>query len=233
MPALITEEISDGPDTVDALREAIAAILKVESENQVQLKRLAGKQKESDEWRLRVFTNRSSPWEQFSDAPQDERFVDDRSPLVHVGFSTDTVFGNRGDLIKTQVTSATFWLDCYGCGAPRGTGGGHIPGDYSAWQESSRACRNVRRILMSAHYLHLGMRGIVGKRTWSGRERLDVPIGERGAQHIACTRLSFVVDFSESATPQHVPSALQTIFTEVRRDTLDGEVLLTAEFSLS
>lgn len=235
MPALITELI-DKVDSFEIVRDQIAAILKVESENQVALARTAGKP-DPAQWALRVFVERSNPWEAFQDDDEDERFRRvDRTPIVNVWFQRATFDKNRGDAVKTQAaTPGIFNIDCYGCGVARDRSTGHDAGDELAAREAQRAVRWCRNILMSAQYFRLGFprstTGIVLGRWPDSIEAFQPKQDERSVQQIDAARFALAVEFNEYS-PQVVGQPLEIVASEVTRG-VGGEVLLRTQINFT
>jgi hypothetical protein len=212
MPALINELI-DKVDNVEIVRDQIAAILKVELANQALL---------SSTPALRVFSERSNPWGMFIDADQGT------TPILNVWFDSASYDGSASNIVERQKADATYNIDCYACGTSVETLTGHSPGDEIAVRESQRAARLARNILMSAHYVYLGLRGLVWKR-WPQTLTSFQPQSEnRQAQRISATRLALQVQFNEFS-PQVVGQELETLSVEVFRAGT-GELLLAAEY---
>lgn len=232
MPAVITELI-DKVDTFEVIRDRIAEILKVESANQVALAQAAGKPNPND-WALRVFIERSTPWAEFQDDPE-SRLVKPQTPIVNVWFQRAQFDGSRGDVVERQMaTPGLFNVDCYGLGVSRDHGAGHVSGDELASRESQRAIRWCRNILMSAHYTRLGFplpNKTVGRRWPDSIEVFQPEIEKSSAQKVMGARLVLAVDFNE-LSPQVVGQPLETVSTEVTRG-VNGEVLLTAQINFT
>ena len=68
----------DKQDNFEVIRDQIAAVLVAETANQMQLATNAAKDPQG--WKLRVFTERSNPWEQWLNG------ATDKSPLVNVWY---------------------------------------------------------------------------------------------------------------------------------------------------
>ena len=84
------EELITGFDNFEIIGDQIAAILKVESENQALL--AAAADQEQKLWKLQVFRERAEPWEAWIDAPDlDVSGDDSHVPIVNVRFDTDSV----------------------------------------------------------------------------------------------------------------------------------------------
>ena len=212
------------PDTVELVRDQIGAILLSESEAQMALARAVDL--DPDLWRLRVFLERSLPFEQFWDAPDKVELEGTQAPIVNVWFDSDTFDLSRSNIVERQGTTAKFNIDCYGYGKDEAAQSGHVPGDLTAAFEAQRCMRLVRNILMAAHYTWLGMRGTVWRRWISGRTMFKPQADEqRHAQHVIGARLVLEVQFSEFS-PQVESVPLEMLSIAVKR-TEAGELYLT------
>lgn len=223
MPAEITTLIT-GPDSFELVRDRIAEILVLESAQQQVLAAAADPAQDPALWKLRVFTERSSPWEEWLRDPDSENY--DPAPMVNVSVDTGSYNERSSNTIQRQATSVTYNIDCYGQGVSRETEAGHDPGDEAAGLEAQRAFRLVRRILMASFHTYLGMRGTVGKRFPQSFEAFQPPLDAQNVVKVQAVRLRLVVDMNETS-PQYEPQTLEIIHSEVRRAS-DGEVLLTA-----
>jgi len=226
VPAIITELPTKPSDNLTIIRDAIAAIIKLESANWETLAKAVGR--EAEGWSLRVYTERANPFQFWMGQEEDDSGCEDEPRIVNVWFQSDAVDGRRSNTVNQQMTSAVFVVDCYGHAVSRARGdGGHDPGDEFAVRQAERASFLARNILMSAQYVDLLMTGTVAKRMWDGREAQSPPINERPRQHVASMRIAFRVDFLEFS-PQWVPVPLQSVLTEVTRGP-GGELLVAAQ----
>lgn len=228
MPALIASLI-DRPDSFEVVRDKIAAILLLESQAQVALATAAGKPDPSL-WKLRIFTERSNPWDEWPEAEEPGSQSDiDATPIVNVSFDSDTFDKARGNIVSQQQADGVFNVDVYGRGISAGDGStGHVPGDQAAALEAARALRLVRSILLSAPYVNLGLRGLVGNRWVGSRTSLQPARGDRPVQHVMAARLALQVSYLEFA-PQWDGVPLLVVGTQITRaDT--GEIFFAADF---
>jgi hypothetical protein len=221
MPALI-ETLIDKVDGFEVVRDQIAAILAIETASQQALAHNANPRKDPRPWKLRVFLERAGPWDLFDFKSEQA----DHSPAVNVFYESDQFDEKAGNAFERQKVSGTFNIDCYGCGVSTETEAGHEPGDLVAAREAHRALRLARNILMSAHYIHLGLRPLVSHRWLQSRTVFQPPQEDNAAQRIVGARLALRVDFTEFA-PQHVLETLEQLHVEVRRAE-NGQVLHTA-----
>lgn len=228
MPAQISHLI-DKRDTFEIVRDELAAILVTEASRQVELAGDAGRS--PDGWRLRVFLERSNPWEEF----QDPAAVDDDTPapfvppIVNVTFDSASFDFGASNTVERQKASATYNIDCYGYGvATDDPGGGHVPGDAKAALDCHRAVRLVRNILMSGPYTYLGMRGTVWRRSIQSITAFKPSADEQPVQQVAAARLVVQVEFNEFA-PQYEGQPLELVSLTVKRAE-SGEIYLTANY---
>lgn len=212
MPALINTLLSQR-DSVEIIRDQLAAILKLELARQAEL----GLDPEP-----RVFLERSNPWGVLLEEPPDE------SPIVNVWFDTESFNGSASNIVERQQAEGTFNIDVYMSATSAEDGTGHAPGDEAAAIGCLATLRLIRLILMSAHYTYLGLRGTVGKR-WPQTLGLFRPsTDDRLVQNVVAGRLALVVTYNEYA-PQVEGEPLETLAVEVKRAGT-GEIYLTAQY---
>jgi len=223
MTAKITELI----ETVAGfavVRNKIAAILAEEIAAQQVLATAGGEN--PDLWKVRIFTERDSPWEMFLNDPADT------SPICHVTFYEGDIDPSSGDLIESQTSQSKFWLDCYGYGVAESEATGHLPGDESSALEATRAVHLIRSILMSGYYSSLDLDEVVTSRK-TNRITSYKPATAQGAsvvtiQNITVYRLELEVRHCE-LSPQVVEGILEQINGTVYRED-SGEVLASVEY---
>lgn len=211
----------DKQDNVEIIRDQIAAIFVTEVASQMALAPGAGK--DPDDFKLRIFTERSNPWEQFLNEQTDT------SPLVNVWVENISYDPKASNILERQKAEAVYNIDCYGFGKSRDDGGsGHIPGDREAAFEAQRALRLVRNILMAAEYTYLSLRSLVWQR-WPQSVTIFQPqIDARQAQQVVGARLALRVTFNEFS-PQVPAETLELVSVDVIRAE-DGEIVLTADY---
>lgn len=227
MTALITTLI-DKQDTFEIVRDKVALILAEESASQQQLATDAGK--DPALWKLRVFTERTNPWEFLR--TDNGGVPSDRSPVVCVWFDNTNIDPRASQTIDRQQMDETINIDVYGIGATEilAGGAGHVPGDENAAREVQRGARLVRNILMADTYVTLGIArslGLVGQRQISTIQSFQPEFGNQNAQQLAGLRLSLQVKTSELA-PQTGAVILEEINAIVRDE--DGQILIDATF---
>lgn len=225
MPARITTLI-DKLDGFEIVRDQIASILAVEQANQQVLAEQAGK--DPLLWKLRVFTERSNPWQEFEAPKEFETSPLAQSPIVNVWYSTSTFNGSASNVVERQRSESVFNIDCYGCGVATESSAGHDAGDELAAREAQRCVRLVRNILMAGASTYLGLRGLVGKRWPQSVTMFQPELEAANALQVQAARIAFQVDFNEFS-PQVEGQPLELVSVEVKRSP-SGELLLRADY---
>ena len=212
----------DKQDNFEVIRDQIVAILVTEIAEQQVLAAAAAK--DPDDWKLRVFAERSNPWEQYLNDP-----ASDPSPIVNVWYDNSNFDQSGSNISERQKTDGIFNIDCYGYGVSEDDGGtGHKPGDREAAYEVQKALRLVRNILMAAEYTYLGLRGLVWQRWPQSITVFQPQIDGRQVQQIVGARVAFRVVFNEFS-PQVVAETLEYLSVDVKRAE-DGEIVLEADY---
>ena len=215
------DSLIDKQDNFEIVRDQIAAILVSEVAAQMVLASAAAKN--PDDWKLRIFSERSNPWEQWLNDQSDT------SPIVNIWFDNTSYDEKSSNVMERQTTNGIYNIDCYGFGLSADVpAGGHTPGDREAAFEAQRAFRLVRNILMSDQYVYLGLRGLVGQRWPQAGTSFQPQLDGRAMQQIFATRFALRVSFNEFA-PQITPEALEFLSIDVLR-TEDGEIVLEADY---
>lgn len=211
----------DKQDNFEIIRDQIAAILATEVASQMALATAGGK--DPDDWKLRIFSERSNPWEQLLNEQTD------RSPIVNVWFDNSNFDPAASNISERQKTEGVFNIDCYGYGISSDEmGGGHNPGDKEAAFEVHKALRLVRNILMAAEYTYLGLRGVVWQRWPQSITVFQPQLDGRQMQQLVGARLAFRVVFNEFS-PQVPAETLELVSVDVMR-TEDGEIVVEADY---
>ena len=214
-------ELINKKDNFELVRDQIAGILALETLAQVALA-TAGSEPDPDDWKLRIFTERSNPWEQFLNDDTD------KSPLVNVWYDGSTFDESGSNIVERQKTVGIFNIDCYGYAISEDDGAGHKPGDREAAFEAQKAARLVRNILMAAENTYLQMRGLVWQR-WPQAVNIFQPQqNDRPIQNIVAGRLTFRVVFNEFS-PQVVGDILEYLAVDVKRAE-DGSIYFEADY---
>jgi len=211
----------DKQDNFEVIRDQIAAVLVAETANQMQLATNAAKDPQG--WKLRVFTERSNPWEQWLNG------ATDKSPLVNVWYDNSNFDQKASNISERQNSGSIFNIDCYGCGASADNpGGGHFAGDESAALAVQKAVRLVRNILMASENTYLQLRGLVWQRWPQSIATFQPQIDGQQVQQVVGARIALQVSFNEFA-PQYQPETLEYVAIDVKRAE-DGEIVLEADY---
>lgn len=225
MAAQITTLI-DKVDSFEIVRDQIAAILLLESENQQKLAEDVGK--DSASWKLRVFTECSNPWAEFPQATSEPTTQDDRSPIVNVAFSGTTYDESSSNVVKQQTTIGIYNIDCLGYGVSSSNGSGQVLGDQEAAFESQRAVRLCRNILMASMYVALELKGLVGQRWVQSIDAFQPAVDDRPVERVVGARLALRVRFNEFS-PQYAAPIIELLSVQVKRAP-SGELFFQADF---
>ncbi len=210
----------DKVDTVEIVRDRIAAILAAEINSQMGMAVALGQDPEL--WRLRIFLERSNAWDILPAS-------NDVTPIVNVWWDNSNFDMATGNTVERQKSTTIFNVDCYAYAkSGDNPAGGHIAGDQQAAQEVHRAVRLVRNILMSADYTYLELRGVVWRRWLDSISIFQPAQDNQNANQVIGARLAFRVEFSEYS-PQVTPVELQGVNVTVHRSG-DGEVILEADY---
>lgn len=223
MAIQVIDTLIDKQDTFEVVRDQIALILVTEVANQMALASAATK--DPLDWKMRIFTERSNPWEQFLNLDD----ATDKSPLINVWYDNGNFPENKGNTVERQAHEATYNLDCYGVGVSADVpAGGHTPGDKEAAFEAQRAVRLVRNILMAAINTYLQLQGTVWQRWIQSITVFQPQIDNSAIQNIVAARIALRVTFNEFS-PQVTPETLELVSVDIKR-TEDGEIVLEADY---
>lgn len=221
------QSLIDKLDNFELIEDQIAQIILTEVASQKALAVTANKDPRL--WDLRVFLNRSNPWEEFRD---DEPEKLDERPIINVNLENMTYPEAKGNVIERQMVTGLYNIDCYGYGKSIDAfASGHNAGDRLAKEEAMRAVRLVRNILMSSGYTYLGERGIVGKRWIDSVTFFQPQIGAQVVQQISAARIVLRVEFNEES-PQYVAETLNEVAISIKRSET-GEVYLNFDYNYS
>lgn len=218
-------ELIDKLDNFEVIRDKIAVILATEFANQQILASNAGRN--PADWKARIFSERSNPWEQWLEAPP---AGPSPSPLINVWFDGENFDPSGSNIVERQKTTATFNIDCYGYGlASDNPDGGHNPGDKEAAFEVQRTLRLARNILMAAEYTYLGLRGVVWQRWPQSIQIFQPQTDGHFVQQIVGARMAFRVIFNEFS-PQIPLVTLELVAVDIKRAET-GEIIAEADYS--
>lgn len=223
-------ELIDKKDGFEIVRDQIAGILANETANQQTL--AAAASKESSLWKLRIYSERTNPIEDWLDPDN----IEDKSPIVNVWFDNESVDASKSNTVRRQMMRGTFNIDCYGLGISSDdvTSGGHNPGDEEAALNVQRAVRLVRNILMAAEYVSLGIpkpQDLISQRMPQSITMFQPEIQGFTMQHVHGARFALRVDFNE-VSPQITGEPLELISIDILRQE-DGEILAEADYDFT
>ncbi len=215
------QALIDKQDTVEIVRDQIAAILTLEVVNQKALAVTAGK--DPDLWDLGIYLERSNAWEQVLNDPENTR------PIVNVWFDNESFDEGSSNVSGRQKGTGVFNLDCYGFAVSESDGAGHKLGDKEATLEAQRAVRLVRNILMASENTYLQLvRGTAWDRFPQAITSFQPSIDNRAVQGVHGARIAFNVSYNEFS-PQYVGETLELLSAGVKR-TEDGLIVIDADY---
>jgi len=218
----------DKQDTVEIVRDQIAAILASEAASQRSLAETGGE--DPSQWTYRTYLERSNPWAEFLDATEPQ------PPLINVTLESCDYAMSRSTIVgEFTGAEALINIDCYGhgMGSDDPSEEGHTAGDKMGCIEALRAARFVRNVLMSAEYIYLGLRG-TDKEQWVHQRWIEnVTIFQpslegREIQQVVAARVALRVQFNEFA-PQHIGVPLESVRVTVKRRST-GEIYFVGEY---
>jgi hypothetical protein len=223
----------DKQDAFEIVRDLIFNILTTEVLSQMAI--ASGTPgKDPNDWSLKIFSERSNPWEEFlNDPPEGE----ERSPIVNIWYDNSAFDGQASNISERQGTTAIYNIDMYGYGKSAEDGTGHKAGDKMAAFEVQRAIRLVRNILMAAEYTYLGVTAPKGtsrpiwQRWVQSINTFQPQLDSRPVQQIVGARMAFRVKFNEFS-PQIEPETLELLSATVKRLSDDAD-LIRAEYDYS
>ncbi len=207
----------DKVDNFEIVRDQVANFLAAESASQITFARAANRN--PDNWKLRVFTERANPWDQDLDF----------SPVVNVWFESANFDLSQSNVMERQQANGVINIDCYGfADSVDNPEGGHLPGDQAAANEMHRAIRLVRNILMHDSNTYLGMRGVVASRWPQSISSFQPQYDGRAIQNVVGGRIVLNVSYNEFS-PQSTFDALDYVAVDILRAE-DGQILVEADY---
>jgi hypothetical protein len=177
----ITELIEE-PDTLEVMRDQLAALLSLELQNQYALAREKGIPRAQD-YSVKVFVENTRPYDGAT-------IGRGQISLINILVSKVTA-PTSNPRIGNQKEKAIVFIDC----AADGNNTGNFRDDKSATFRAWKIMRLVRRIVMSDQYAYLGMRGTVTSRTFTQMEAGSPNI--QAALALTVIRATLEVDFVE------------------------------------
>lgn len=225
MTALI-DSLIDKTDTFELVRDRVALIIAEESAAQ-QVIAAGTDGKNPDDWKLRVFIERSTPWDLFTTSEGTP--PTDLSAIVNVSFDEMMVDIPSSQISLKQQYDAVINIDVLGMGVSKINTDGHSLGDESAARMAQKAARLIRNILMSDKYRTLGFDrtlDIAGQRMVRGIKTFQAEYVN--SAYVSSLRLTLDVKLAELSA-----SASHTILETINTITFDinGMVLVAADFA--
>jgi hypothetical protein len=221
----------DSQDNVEVIRNQIASILALEESNQKTL--ALANNKNPNNWKFSVYTERNRLWEILSNVDGSEN---SEAPLVNISYDTSLYDNKNSDLIYRRRVKSVYYIDCYA----HKNRMPNMTGDEATSKEAERIARLVRNIIMSAHYyqLALGYRelgtgnNIVFQRNIIKQEKL-LPTDREGQvfENVTLARLTLEVDHDETS-PQVELRDLDLLFFQCTKAD-DGRVYFEIESDLT
>lgn len=173
-------ELIETPDTLEIVRDQIAAILSLELQNQYALAQEHGIPRTQD-YNIKIFVENTRPYDGAGE---------DKINLINILVPKVTVPAIN-PRIGNQKEKAIFFIDC----AADGNNTGNFRDDKSAAFRAWKIMRLVRRILMSEQYTYLGLRGTVTSRAFMQMESGSPNI--QAALALTVIRATLEVEFVE------------------------------------
>jgi hypothetical protein len=202
-------KLIDTPDTIEIVRDQIAAILSLELRNQRVLA-LDLRKSDAKDYDVAVFIENTRPYD--SEGAM--------KPLVNVLLPKVQAL-DVNSRIGSQKERAVIWLDCAAWGNDAG-----FTDDRTASLRAWKISRLVRRILTADFYAYLGLRGIVASRRIVLREVGIPDNAERSAAAVAVVRIVLEVEFLEKSIGVE-STDIESIYFEIDPDT--GEISVGRE----
>jgi len=185
-------------DNAEIIRDRIAAILKMEFNNQKTLAENDPTVENKKDFNINVYIENFRPWELTSNNGKNNPF-----PLVNVCLQETNEDQNKPGGISGKIKyTGTYYIDCYGCGNYRHIESEKdnfeiIPDDSLSAIRAWHTARITRNILMSGYYAYLGMQGTVMRRRITKITTI-IPNGiDTSAISITACRIVFEVELYE------------------------------------
>lgn len=204
MSAVINERL-DKPDTIELVREQVAAILYQEMANQHTLA-VADGDPVADDYLTTVFVENDEPL----------NFVESDNPLFPlINVSVDREKRASKDSsasVNYRKYNGTILIDCYQTGNFDGNFAGR-KATIKAW----KLARCVRAILESDEYTYLKLRGVVTGHEITGRQAF-VPDMQNSALKVVVVRLELEVTYDQ-ASPITTGPGLEIMTIKIEDET--------------
>lgn len=217
----MTLPLIDKQDTFEIIRDQISLILANEVANQKVLATTANKNPK--EWDLKIYAERTNPWDEYQDADSDD------TPVVNVWFETETFERASSNVIDRQKAIGVFNIDCYGFAVSESYGPGHKAGDELAALKVHKAVKLVRNILMASENTYLKLpRGVAWDRILQSITIFQPTLDGHQSLKIVAARLTLNVSYNEFS-PQFEGENLESISIDITKAS-DGQILAEADF---
>lgn len=215
------QALIDKQDNFEIIRDQLAALLVAEVANQKLFAVAATKN--PDDWDMKIYIERSNPWEKWLNNQ------DDLIPIINVSFERSSVDGQASDPMKKQKTDGIYNVDCYVVAISSDEPlSGYLAGDEQAARAAHKAARLVRNILMAGENTFLKMRGVVGSRKIVSIDAFRPTHKNMVMQQLFAMRVQFKIGFNEFVD-QYVGQNLEYIAIDVVALD-DGQLLLEADY---
>lgn len=209
--------------------DRIAELLLVESRNQYAL--AEARNEDPSPYDIRVFRERTNPWDLFVLPDEQEDISSDLRPIVNIWFDNRTTERAASNPISRTKVTGVYNIDCYACGVSRETLCGHEPGDLRASRVADQTIELVRGILTAGTYTYLGLPRRAEQYVWGVHAETitmyQPQIENRHVQSIHAGRLTFHVEFNEESLEAE-PAILEGV--SVRIDNASGEFLFETKY---
>lgn len=178
-------------DYFEQVRDKIATILATNTALQQAL--ATAQSLDPEDYRFRVFSERSNPWDVF--LYEGANFA----PVVNVYFDSANFDLNKSNLSDRQFAISQINVDVFAYAQSEETQTGHAPGDEAASRACQATARLIRNILMHDDNKYLGLQGIVSKRWVSSISAFMMPHDAPLAiQQVKGSRITIEVDHNET-----------------------------------
>lgn len=183
-------------DNSTLIRDALALVLKLETDNQQALATIAGS--DPEDWAFDVYVERAEPW---------ALFAEDVWPIVDVTLESVAYEGGAGNANVHQMAEGVYSIKVHAACKAEETMEGHNPADYQSAIKCQRVIMLVRNILMNWENDYLKMDPkVIGKKQISSIEYFTGK--EISGLHVAAAQVTMSMRFTES-TEMPTPSVLE------------------------
>jgi hypothetical protein len=157
-------------------------------------------------------------------------------PILNVWLDSVS-HSDKSSHVRGERGLAVIHIDCYGLGIARQEVSGHSPADEEAATNAQRAARLVRNILLSEHYTYLGspQEAFSSGNQWCfgrkirGLQIFQPEIDRNSAQRVVGARITLEAEI-KLRVPEAQGQTINFVHAEVRRDTVDGKLLVQGDY---